>query len=303
MNPLDIKVINEKLYRSTFCYGRRGVVLHAIGGIDIALWDIAGKYYNQPIYQLLGGAFHKKIRAYASSVFGKNGEETCKIAEDWVSKGFTAIKFGWHPLGESEEMDLELVSGARRGAGEKVDLMIDAGCCYDTMTAIKRVNQFEDYNISWLEEPLEQDNLEGYRKLTNVSRIPIAAGEGETGRFAWKDLIEKGGINIAQIEIARNGITEGARIADMAEDHGLRVINHFYSTGINLAAGLHWLSSRRSAFIFEYSMSPSPLRKELTTPIIGIDEEGFIHVHDGPGLGIELNDDMIEKYSLKKEDT
>ena len=299
MNPLDIRVINEKLYQSTFYYGRRGVVVHAIGGIDIALWDIAGKYYNQPVYQLLGGVFRKKIRAYASILFGKDGQETCEIGKKWINKGFTAVKFGWAPMGQSEKLDLELVEGARRGVGDEYDVLIDAGCCWDTMTAIRRAKQFEDYKILWLEEPLEQDNLEGYRKLTNVSRIPIAAGEGDSGRFAWRDLIERGGINIAQIDIARNGFTEAMRIADMAEDHGLKVVNHFYTTGINLAAGLHWLASRKTAFIFEYCVEETPLRWDVTKQKMEIDGDGFVHVPEGPGLGVDLDEETIDRYRVK----
>lgn len=299
MNPLDIRVINEKLYQSTFYYGRRGLVVQAMGGIDIALWDIAGKYYNQPVYQLLGGVFHKKIRAYASILFGKDGDETCEIGKKWVKKGFTAVKFGWAPMGQSEKMDLELVEGARRGVGDENDVLIDAGCCWDTMTAIHRAKQFEDYKILWLEEPLDQDNLEGYRRLTSVSRIPIAAGEGESGRFAWRDLIERGGIHIAQIDIARNGFTEAARIADMAEDHGLRVVNHFYTTGINLAAGLHWLASRKTAFIFEYCVEETPLRWDVAKQKMEIDGDGYVHVPEGPGLGVDLDEKTIERYRVK----
>ncbi len=299
MNPLDIRVINEKLYQSTFYYGRRGVVVHAIGGIHIALWDIAGKYYNQPVYQLLGGVFHKKIRAYASILFGKDGQETCEIGKKWVNKGFTAVKFGWAPMGQNEKLDLELVEGARRGVGDDNDVLIDAGCCWDTMTAIRRAKQFEDYKILWLEEPLEQDNLQGYSKLTNVSRIPIAAGEGDSGRFAWRDLIERGGINIAQIDIARNGFTEAVRIADMAEDHGLKVVNHFYTTGVNLAAGLHWLASRKTAFIFEYCVEETPLRWDVTKQKMEVDGDGFVHVPEGPGLGVDLDEETIERYRVK----
>jgi len=298
MNPLDIRVINEKLYQATFYYGRRGVVVHAIGGIDLALWDIAGKYYNQPIYQLLGGAFQKKIRAYASILFGKDGDETCEIGKRWIDKGFTAVKFGWAPMGQSEKLDLDLVEGARRGVGDNNDVLIDAGCCWDTMTAIRRARQFEDYKILWLEEPLDQDNLEGYRKLTNLSRIPIAAGEGDSGRFAWRDLIERGGINIAQVDLARNGFTESMRIADMAEDQGLKVVNHFYTTGINLAAGLHWLASRKTTFIFEYCVEETPIRLDVTRQKMEIDSDGFVHVPDGPGLGIDLDEETIEKYRV-----
>lgn len=298
MNPLDIRAINDRLYQSSFYYGRRGVVVHTIGGIDIALWDIAGKYYNQPIYQLLGGAFQKKVRAYASVLFGKDGNATCEIGKKWVDKGFTAVKFGWKPLGESEKLDLELVEGARRGIGEGNDVLIDAGCCWDTMTAIRRAQQFEEYGILWLEEPLDQDNIEGYRKLTNVSKIPIAAGEGHCGRFEFRDLIERGGVHLAQVDLARNGFSEAVRIADLAEDRSLRIVNHFWTTGINLAAGLHWLASRKSAFICEYGVEDTPIRWDVTKQRMEIDSDGFVHVPEGPGLGVDLNEDIIEKYRV-----
>jgi len=298
MNPLDIKIINQRLYDSSFYYGRRGVVIHAIGGIDIALWDIAGKYYSKPIYQLLGGAFQKKFRAYASNLWGKDGAETFERGKRWFDKGFTAVKFGWAPMGQSEELDLDLIAGARRAAGDNRDIIVDAGCCWDTATAIRRAQQFEEYKILWLEEPLEQDNLEGYRKLTNVSRIPIAAGEGDAGRFAWRDLIERTGIDIAQVDLARNGFTESKRIADMAEDRGLKVVNHFYTTGINCAAGLHWSATRKSAFIFEYCVEETAIRWDVTKQKMEIDKDGFVHVPEGVGLGVDLNEDMVEKYRV-----
>ncbi|MCK4785794.1 MAG: mandelate racemase/muconate lactonizing enzyme family protein [Desulfobacteraceae bacterium] len=298
MNPLDIRVINDKLYQASFYYGRRGVVVHTIGGIDLALWDIAGKYYKQPIYQLLGGAYHKKIRAYASVLFGKDGNETCEIGEKWISKGFTAVKFGWAPLGQSEKLDLELVDGARRGVGDRCDVLIDAGCCWDTITAIQRVKQFEDYHVFWIEEPLAQDNIEGYGKLTNVSRVPIAAGEGHCGRFDFADLILHGGIHIAQIDLARNGFTEAMRIADLAEDHSLKVVNHFWTTGINLAASLHFLASRKSSFILEYGVENTPIRWDVTQQKMKIDTDGFVHVPEGPGLGVDLDDDTIERLRV-----
>lgn len=297
MNPLDIEVINEKMYQASFYCGRRAVVVHTIGGIDIALWDIAGKYYKQPIYQLLGGAFHKRIRAYASDLFGADGKATREKAKRWVAQGFTAVKFGWDPMGESEALDMELVEGARLGAGDENDILIDAGCCWDTRTARTRARQFEPYHPLWLEEPLQQDNLDGYRELRQVSNIPIAAGEGEAGIYAWRDFIERGCIDIAQIDLARNGFTVSKKIADMAESHGLRVVNHFYSTMINLAAGLHWLAARRTAFIFEYCVEETPIRTQLTKQDIrAID--GFITVPEEPGLGVELNDEVVNRHRV-----
>ena len=297
-DPLDMRVLWEKLYQATFYYGRRGVVIHAMGGIDMALWDLAGKYYGKPVYQLLGGAFHKKIRAYASILFGRDGDETAEIGRKWVSKGYTGVKFGWAPMGESEKVDLDLVEGARRGVGPDNDVLIDAGCCWDTITAMRRARQFEDFGILWLEEPLQQDNLDGYMQLSNSSRIPIAAGEGDSGRYAWRDLIERGGIHIAQIDLARNGFTEAMRIADFAEDRSLRVVNHFYTTGINLAAGLQFLAARKSTFILEYCVEETPMRWDLTKQKMEIDAEGYVHIPEGPGLGIDLDENTVDRFRV-----
>ncbi len=296
-NPLDIELINETLYQKTFYYGRRAVVIHTIGGIDLALWDIAGKYYKQPVYQLLGGAFHKKFRVYASDLFGRNGSETREKARRRMDEGFTAVKFGWAPMGESEKLDLELVEGARLGVGDDNDVMVDAGCCWNTKTAKTRARQFEQFGIFWLEEPLQQDNLDGYRELSRMSNIPIAAGEGEAGLYAWWDLIDRGKIDIAQVDLARNGFTASRKIADMAEFHGLRVVNHFYSTPVNLAAGLHWLASRKSSFIVEYCVEKTPIRMLLVKQDIEA-KDGFITVPEEPGLGVELNEDIVEKYRV-----
>jgi len=299
LDPLDIRVINEKLYQSTFYYGRRGVVVQAIGGLDIALWDLKGKALGLPVYKLLGGAFQKEIRAYASDLFGRDGKETAEKARRWKAKGYTAVKFGWAPMGKSEKLDLEIVEGARRGAGPDMDILVDAGCCWDVVTAMKRARQFEDYNVFWLEEPLQQDDLDGYHQLSRVSRIPIAAGEGDSGRFAWRDLIERGGIHICQIDLARNGFTEAMRIADLAEDRGKKVVNHFYTSGINLAAGLHFLAARRSTFIFEYCVEETPIRWGVTKQRMEIDAHGFVHVPEGPGLGIDLDEDTIDNLRVR----
>ena len=297
-NPLNIRILNQKMYRATNYVGRRGVVVHAIGGVDIALWDIAGKYLGQPVYQLLGGVYRKKIRAYASILFGRDGDETAEIGKKWVGEGFTAVKFGWGPIGQEEKLDLELVAGARRGVGPEADVLIDAGCSWDAATAIRRTHQFEEMGILWLEEPLEQDDLAGYAKLTARSRVPIAAGEGDSGRFALREFISASGIDIVQIDLARNGFTEAVRIADYAEDSGLRVVNHYYSTGINLAAGLHWLCTRKSAFILEYCVEETPIRWDITKQKMKIDSEGYAHLPEGPGLGVELDEDTIDNLRV-----
>ena len=248
-------------------------------------------------YQLLGGAFQKRMRAYASDLFGADGEKTKEKAKRWIDQGFKAVKFGWTPMGQNEKNDLELVKGARLGIGDENDLFIDAGCCWDTKTAKMRTRQFEQFRISWLEEPLQQDNIEGYQELSRISNIPIAAGEGEAGIHAYRDLIERGCIDIVQIDLARNGFTVIKKVSDLVELRNRRIVNHFYSTPINLAAGLHWLASRKSTFIVEYCVEDTDLRNKLVKQDLKA-VEGFINVPEDPGLGIELNEDIVNKYRV-----
>ncbi|MBW1699334.1 MAG: hypothetical protein JRH18_21190 [Deltaproteobacteria bacterium] len=174
---------------------------------------------------------------------------------------------------------------------------MDAGCCWDTKTAKIRARQFEQFGILWLEEPLQQDNLEGYRELSRVSSIPIAAGEGEAGVHAYWEPIDRGGIDIVQIDLARNGFTISRKVADMAEFHERRVVNHFYSTPVNLAAGLHWLASRKSAFIFEYCVEKTPIRTRLIKQDLKA-VDGYVSVPEEPGLGIELNEEVVNRYRV-----
>src|SRR5262245_49121211 len=149
-----------------------------MSGIEIALWDIAGKAAKRPVYQLLGGGFKKKFRAYASILFGDTPAETERIARTLAGQGYRAVKFGWGPMGQSEESDIAHVKAARQGLGPGVELMVDAGLCWATATAIRRARQFEPFGLTWLEEPLHPDNFDGYARLC-ASNPPmrIAAGE------------------------------------------------------------------------------------------------------------------------------
>jgi len=298
MNPLDIAVINEKLYQETFYVGRRGLVLHAIGGIDIALWDIAGKYYNKPVYQLLGGAFHEKIRVYASNLFQPTPELTCERAKWCREQGFTAAKFGWCGFGESEDKDIALIEAIRKGMGDDAALMVDAGCAWDVKTAKRRAHVFEPYNLAWIEEPLAQDDMEGYRELNKVANIPIAAGEGEAGVFAYRDLIERGNVDVVQVDLSKNGISVAQKVATLAELHHKHVCNHFFSTPIDLAASIQWIAAQKNANIMEYCVEETPLRNDLIVENLE-PVDGYIAIPDRPGLGITLNEDIVEKYRVK----
>jgi L-alanine-DL-glutamate epimerase-like enolase superfamily enzyme len=293
-NPLDTRRLWETMGRRTMYLGRRGVAIAAMAGIDMALWDLKGKYLNQPIHQLLGGKQHDRIKAYASTLFGRDGAATAEIGRRWIEEGYQAVKFGWEPMGRSEALDLELVRGARQGVGE-AELLIDAGCVYDRRTALRRAGQYADFNIGWLEEPLGQDDLAGYRWLRDRSPVPIAAGEGECGWAAFKPWIDRQALDIYQVDLARNGFTDAVAIGQRVQENAARLVNHFYSTAITAAASLHWLCIYRDTFLFEDCVELSPLRRELTEqPVMA--SKGWIAVPDGPGLGITLDESLVRRY-------
>lgn len=291
-DPLETKRLAEKMYRGTVYFGRRSVTVAAIAGVDMALWDIKGKHFSQPIHRLLGGKQHERIKAYASILFGKDGPATRDIGRRWTEAGYRAVKFGWEPVGQSEALDLELVSGAREGVGD-AEVLIDAGCVWDARTALQRAEAFKDFRIGWLEEPLAQDDIDGYVWLRDRSPVPIAAGEGECGRAAFKPWIDRHALDVYQIDLGRNGFTDASYIGQRVEESGGRLCNHCYKSPISVAACLHWLSTCKSAFLFEDCVEDSPLRHELTVePVQAVD--GWIQVPDGPGLGVTVNEDLVQ---------
>lgn len=298
-DPLETDRIWSKMYRRTMYYGRRGVVIAAMAGVDLALWDLKGKLFNQPIWRLLGGRHRDRIPAYASILFGRDGAETQEIAQRWREAGYGAIKFGWEPMGESEALDIELVRGGREGIGSDNTLLIDAGCVWDARTALRRAEAFSDFGIGWLEEPLEQDDIDGYVWLRDRSPVLIAAGEGECGRAAFRPWIDRRALDIYQVDLARNGFTEAAYIRQRVEEIGARVCNHCYKTPISVAACLHWISTSKSAFIFEDCVEDSPLRHELTHEKLQA-VDGRIAVPDGPGLGITLNEHFVARFLVSE---
>ena len=142
-NPLETERLWQLMYRRTMYCGRRSVPITAMAAIDMALWDIKGKHYGEPIHRLLGGKQHSRIKAYASILFGKNGAETTAIARRWREAGYSAVKFGWEPMGQDEALDRELVAGARKGMGDDGTVLIDAGCVWDARTALDRAHAFQ----------------------------------------------------------------------------------------------------------------------------------------------------------------
>ena len=298
-DPFETERLWYRMYRQNSYGGRRGVGLHAMSGIDIALWDIKGKALGQPVWKLLGGGFHQRIRPYASSLFGATPEETGERARRFRDRGFTAVKFGWDPMGRDEKTDIALVREARKGLGDDNDLMIDAGLVWDAKTAIQRARSFSDYNIFWLEEPLQADDYTGYRKLAEATHIRIAAGEQESNRLSFIELMDRGKIDIVQVDLTRvGGFTEAMKVASLAVDRGLPVVNHGFTTYINVAAALHFLNSIPNSFILEFVVEEETTLRDYVTKQKIVARDGYLDIPDAPGLGVELNEEAIEPYRV-----
>ncbi|HUE14483.1 MAG TPA: mandelate racemase/muconate lactonizing enzyme family protein [Planctomycetaceae bacterium] len=292
-NPLETERLWQKMLAGTVYFGRTSVTITAMAAVDMALWDLKGKHFGEPIHRLLGGKRRDSIPAYASILFGRDGSHTAEIGWRWREAGYRAIKFGWEPMGKSEALDLELVRGARQGIGDDGTLLIDAGLVWDARTALRRANQFAEYNIGWLEEPLRQDDVDGYVWLRDRSPVPIAAGEGECGREAFRPLIDRHALDVYQVDLSRCGFIDAAYIKSRVEEIGARLCNHCYTSPLTVAASLHWLSTCRDAFLFEDCVEDLPLRHELTIEKVQA-AGGTIQVLDRPGLGVTLNEDFIK---------
>jgi L-rhamnonate dehydratase len=298
-DPFCTEYLWSKMYNANIYAGRRGIAIHAMSGIDLALWDIKGKALGMPVWKVLGGGFTKSLRPYASSLFGATPEETGERARRFAGMGFSAVKFGWAPMGKDAKTDLALVREARAGLGDDIDLMIDAGLVYDAKTAIQRAKAFEQYNPFWFEEPLAPDDYEGYAKLSAASSLRIAAGEEESERKSFATLMDVGKVDLIQVDLTRcGGFTEGIKIAAMAADRGIPVVNHGFTTYLNVAAAVHYLASIPNTLgLLEFVVEEgTTLRHYISEPIKSVD--GRVAVPDAPGLGIELNEAGIAKYRV-----
>ena len=212
-------------------------------------------------------------------------------------------------LGPLVVREQRLVLGAHTGEGKttlainlalahaatKRTLLIDAGCVYDARTALRRALAFAEYQPEWFEEPLREDDIEGYAWLRDRSPIPIAAGEGECGRESFRPLIDQRALDVYQVDISRCGFTDAAYIRARVEEIGARLCNHCYTSPLTVAASLHWLSTCRDAFIFEDCVEDSPLRHELTHERVQA-VDGWIAPPMGPGLGITLDEDFVKRH-------
>ncbi|MEP7206051.1 MAG: mandelate racemase/muconate lactonizing enzyme family protein [Casimicrobiaceae bacterium] len=299
-DPLDIEALWRRMYMGSVYYGRRGVAMHAISGIDIALWDIKGKKLGKPVCELLGTKKRERVRPYASLLMPDSEREVMASVERLVTMGFTAIKFGWGPIGKDEKHDVRLARAAKHAAGAGVEILIDAGFGYgaDAKRAIRVARELEDIGIYWLEEPFEPDEFEAYAELADAVELRIAAGEEEATRWGFRELVERGHVDVIQPDVTRcGGLSEALKIARAAEERGVPCVPHAWKSGVIKAASLHLNAVLETAYFQEYCVAETPINRLLTRERMEL-EDGWVAVPTRPGLGIELDPEILARYAV-----
>lgn len=307
LDPRETSVAWELMFSVMLNRGHlKGFFMEALSGLDIALWDIRGKSLGQPVYQLLGGAQRDKIWAYASSLRFRGLDATIATATELVSKGYSAIKLKVGSDSYRPEADIALATAVREAVGPEIYLTADANCGLSRLAAIRLGRALEELGFAWFEEPLAPDDHEGYAELARALDIAIAGGETEFTRFGFRELFVRRAIDIVQPNIARaGGFTECMRIAALASAFHIPYAPHTGSTGaVCLAAELHMAAALPNFLIYEHMQSdwsittPNPLRSDVVRRSAEVFAGGFMELPPGPGLGIELNFEVVDRYRL-----
>lgn len=301
-SALDPAATTEKLHQNTFWQGCGGAVTHTISGIDMALWDILGKFSGVPIYRLLGGKVRDRIKPYASMLMDEPAK-LCDKLQSAKNRGFRAFKIGWGPFGRRDKnMDEAIVRAARDAIGAECELMVDAGASdafwpHGIKWALNTSRMLAAYDVTWFEEPLNPDDIEGYVELTRQSPVNIASGEVLTRRQSFLPWIERHAVDFVQPDVTKvGGITEQFRIGQYAADHGIKLVPHGWNTGIGLAADLQIVAASVNANWVEF-LTPEPYISDLFERPPVLDSEGFLSIPDAPGYGFRWSSEGIERLS------
>ena len=314
-DPLKIDDLWSKIYVGTAMTGRRGAGVNAISAVDMALWDIRGKYENKPVFELMGGKKQDEVIPYASlQPVGHSFQEYKDSLVEWATKakdlGFRAVKsevtlsgpYAHSGLNENDDKATEVVAAVRKALGPDIKLMIDVQYRWlNADEALPIVKDWEEFDIYFLETPIWTDDIKGYARMHDEAPMKIAAGEWLSTRYEFEDLIINGKIDVAQPDVGRcGGLTEAMKIAKFSQEHKRIIVPHCWKTSVSISATAHFAFNTPNCAFIEYlppQLCVEILRKELAT-------EGFEYI-DGrilpptkPGLGIELNRNAIKKYQV-----
>ncbi len=299
-DPADPVELWHRMFESTDYLGRRGLTMHAIGGIDLALWDLRGKIQGKPVHQLLGGAKRDRLPAYGTIYpMGRTPAEVRAQVAAGQARNLRNFKFAADPWWlDNISITGDLLGAAREQAGDDAHLIIDAALSYRTAAeGLRLFPIFQAVGIWFLEAPLPLDDVEGHLEMSRHG-LPIGVGDlGLTHVREFVEMMDHGGASICQPDISQvGGFTGIQQIAAAAHARGKRVITHGYKTNIEIAANLHFLAAQPVTEPLEFSLSRSPLRWETTLEHFPVEEDGCALVPQRPGLGVTLNQETIERY-------
>lgn len=305
----DISAIWDSIYngvRSDLAAGaghampelsRRGLTIAAISAVDIALWDILGKSLGQPVWQLLGGRKAERLPAYASGGWADAGGIGDQLNAYIKSGGFKAVKMRVGAMDGAPQVSAARVRAARDAIGPDVDLMVDAHGTYTVADAKRFIHMVADCDLAWFEEPVIADDKRGMAEVRAAGPVPIAAGESEATRFAFRELAVLRAADIFQPDPAFcGGITEAMRIGAIASAFNLRLAPHLWAGAPCFFAGLHVCAASPASFVIEFSLGANPMIHDLIGETVRV-EDGMVAIPETPGLGFTISEHFVEKHA------
>jgi D-galactarolactone cycloisomerase len=282
------------MYRLTRWYGRKGAAMSAIGAIDTACWDLRGKSLGQPVWKLLGGE-RTTCPAYASALLWKEPSALAEEAARLVERGFRRVKMR---LGYGGEIDLAAVRAVRAAIGPRCDLMCDGSMRYSLDAAASLARHLAAEKVFWFEEPFEPEDLDSYAALRSRGSVPLAAGENEFGVQGFRELIRAGAVDIVQPDASRcGGISEVKKVADLARAAQLKFAPHSWSDAVAIVANAHVVASADHGVTVEVDQTGNPFVEQLLVEPLRI-SDGQLQLSRAPGLGIELNAAVVDRFCL-----
>lgn len=316
-SPEDIELMYRRVYSSGFTQRPDPTVMGAFAGLEIACWDILGKARNRPVWALLGGKINQKIRSYTylypqpgedASEFWVNADMTAEAAARYVDMGFTAVKFdpagpytirgGHEPAMSDITRSVEFCRKIREAVGDRADLLFGTHGQFTTPGAIRMGRELEPYNPLWYEEPIPPDNLLEFAEVARQVRIPLATGERLTTKAEFGTLLRAGGVKILQPALGRlGGIMEAKKVAAIAEIFNAEMAPHLYAGPVEWAANVHFAASIPNLLIAETIETGGEFHLKLIKNSIKW-EDGYIIPPEGPGLGIEFDEDLARAHAF-----
>lgn len=304
-SAVDVENAWHKMLDRIWWYGSEGIAAFAVSAVDMALWDLAGKLLGQPVATLLGGKLQSRIVAMASFIFDMDDLQWTVDEFQWMrDQGYQTVKAGWgmHPdalFGQDRQRDIDIVRRVRQVIGDELDLVVDTPGhlrIWDAPTAIQRCRDLEEFQLRWLEQPLPPHDLEAHARLRAAVATPIGTGEDEWNVESYRRLIQSGGVDVIQMDPGRcHGITGCRHVIKMIEAENLEWSAHTWSSALNTAASVHLMANSTHGVTADFKPHESPMQHELVADP-WVQEEGYLEVREKPGLGVEVKEEIVEKY-------